>query len=66
MATVVLLFLCVLKQFNKDEMELSKPQKIFKKTKLTKEERERQERLQTIWENVDNYNGDGLGQKEVK
>jgi hypothetical protein len=29
-------------------------------------ERKEQERLQAILDNIDNYNGDGLGQKEVK
>ena len=32
----------------------------------TKEEKKEQERLQTIIDNIDNYTGDGIGQKEVK
>jgi hypothetical protein len=43
-----------------------KPKKIVKKKKLTKEEKKEQERLQTLMDNIDNYNGDGIGQKEVK
>ena len=43
-----------------------KPKKMVKKKKLTKEEKKEQERLQTLMDNIDNYNGDGIGQKEVK
>jgi hypothetical protein len=33
---------------------------------MTKKEQKEQERLQAILDNIDNYSGDGLGQKEVK
>ena len=71
LATIVLLFLCVLKQYSKlsgDENAPEKPKKVIKqgKTKMTKKEQKEQERLQAILDNIDNYSGDGLGQKEVK
>jgi hypothetical protein len=43
-----------------------KPKKVVKKKKLTKEEKKEQQRLQTLIDNIDNYTGDGIGQKEVK
>ena len=46
--------------------EETKPKKLIKKKKLTKEEKKEQERLQTLMDNIDNYTGDGMGQKEVK
>jgi FtsZ-binding cell division protein ZapB len=70
LATIVLLFLCVLKQYNKlsgDEKAPEKPKKVIKQSKkMTKKEQKEQERLQAILDNIDNYSGDGLGQKEVK
>ena len=68
LATIVLLFLCALKvcrQIEAPRKEEQKPKKVVKK-KLTKEEKKEQERLQTLMDNIDNYNGDGIGQKEVK
>lgn len=68
LATIVLLFLCALKVYRQIEVpkkEEVKPKKMVKK-KLTKEEKKEQERLQTLMDNIDNYNGDGIGQKEVK
>ena len=68
LATIVLLFLCALKVYRQIEApkkEEQKPKKMVKK-KLTKEEKKEQERLQTLMDNIDNYNGDGIGQKEVK
>ena len=68
LATIVLLFLCALKVYRQSEApkkEETKPKKMVKK-KLTKEEKKEQERLQTLMDNIDNYNGDGIGQKEVK
>ena len=68
LATIVLLFLCALKVYRQIEApkkEGAKPKKIVKK-KLTKEEKKEQQRLQTIVDNIDNYTGDGIGQKEVK
>ena len=68
LATIVLLFLCALKVYRQIEApkkEEPKPKKVVKK-KLTKEEKKEQERLQTLMDNIDNYNGDGIGQKEVK
>ena len=68
LATIVLLFLCALKVYRQIEApkkEEQKPKKVVKK-KLTKEEKKEQERLQTLMDNIDNYNGDGIGQKEVK
>ena len=68
LATIVLLFLCALKvykQLETPKKEEIKPKKIVKK-KLTKEEKKEQQRLQTIVDNIDNYTGDGIGQKEVK
>ena len=68
LATIVLLFLCALKVYRQIEVpkkEEPKPKKMVKK-KLTKEEKKEQERLQTLMDNIDNYNGDGIGQKEVK
>ena len=71
LATIVLLFLCVLKQYSKltkDEKTPEKLKRVIKqgKTKMTKKEQKEQERLQAILDNIDNYSGDGLGQKEVK
>ena len=69
LATVMLLFLCVSKFYKQQETpkkEEVKPKKMVKKKKLTKEEKKEQERLQTIIDNIDNYTGDGIGQKEVK
>ena len=69
LATIVLLFLCVLRMYRQQEpvkKEEVKPKKMVKKKKLTKEEKKEQERLQTLMDNIDNYNGDGIGQKEVK
>ena len=68
LATIVLLFLCALKvyiQIETPKKEAPKPKKMVKK-KLTKEEKKEQQRLQTLMDNIDNYNGDGIGQKEVK
>ena len=68
LATIVLLFLCALKVYRQIEVpkkEEQKPKKMVKK-KLTKEEKKEQQRLQTLIDNIDNYNGDGIGQKEVK
>lgn len=68
LATVVLLFSCALdlrKGIEVPKKEEVKPKKIVKK-KLTKEEKKEQQRLQTIVDNIDNYTGDGIGQKEVK
>ena len=68
LATIVLLFLCALKVYRQIETpkkEAPKPKKMVKK-KLTKEEKKEQQRLQTLMDNIDNYNGDGIGQKEVK
>jgi hypothetical protein len=68
LATIVLLFLCALKVYGQIEApkkEEAKPKKMVKK-KLTKEEKKEQQRLQTIVDNIDNYTGDGIGQKEVK
>lgn len=68
LATVVLLFSCALdlrKGIEMPKKEEAKPKKIVKK-KLTKEEKKEQQRLQTIVDNIDNYTGDGIGQKEVK
>ena len=67
LATAVLLFLFVLRLYRQQEPEKeTKPKKVVKKKKLTKEEKKEQERLQTLMDNIDNYNGDGIGQKEVK
>lgn len=68
LATAVLLFLCVLRMFKQEEKpkDEPKPKKIVKKKKLTKEEKKEQQRLQTLIDNIDNYTGDGIGQKEVK
>ena len=69
LATIVLLFSCALdlrKGIEMPKKDESKPKKIVKKKKLTKEEKKEQERLQTLMDNIDNYNGDGIGQKEVK
>ena len=69
LATIVLLFLCALKVYRQIEApkkEEQKPKKLVKKKKLTKEEKKEQERLKTLLDNIDNYNGDGIGQKEVK
>ena len=68
LATIALLFLCALKVYRQIEApkkEEQKPKKMVKK-KLTKEEKKEQQRLQTLMDNIDNYNGDGIGQKEVK
>lgn len=68
LATVVLLFSCALdlrKGIEMPKKDEPKPKKIVKK-KLTKEEKKEQKRLQTIVDNIDNYTGDGIGQKEVK
>ena len=68
LATTVLLFLCVLRMFKQEEKpkDEPKPKKVVKKKKLTKEEKKEQQRLQTLIDNIDNYTGDGIGQKEVK
>ena len=67
LATAVLLFLFVLRLYRQQEPEKEiKPKKVVKKKKLTKEEKKEQARLQTLMDNIDNYNGDGIGQKEVK
>lgn len=68
LATIVLLFLCVARELKKQpyNAQEAKPKKIFKKPKLTKEEKKAQKRLQTLIDNIDNYAGDGIGQKEVK
>lgn len=68
LATIVLLFLYVVRELKKqpDNVQEAKTKKIFKKTKLSKEEKKEQERLQTLIDNIDNYTGDGVGQKEVK
>lgn len=65
---MVLLFLCALKVYRQIEApkkDEPKPKKVVKK-KLTKEEKKEQKRLQTLIDNIDNYTGDGMGQKEVK
>lgn len=69
LATVVLLFSCALdlrRTFQEPKKDEPKPKKIVKKKKLTKEEKKEQQRLQTLIDNIDNYTGDGIGQKEVK
>jgi hypothetical protein len=69
LATIVLLFSCVLdlrRGIQTPKKEEIKPKKMVKKKKLTKEEKKGLERLQTLMDNIDNYNGDGIGQKEVK
>lgn len=69
LATVVLLFSCTLdlrKGLKAPKKDEPKPKKIVKKKKLTKEEKKEQQRLQTLIDNIDNYTGDGIGQKEVK
>lgn len=69
LATVVLLFLCALdlrKELKAPKKDEPKPKKIVKNKKLTKEEKKEQQRLQTLIDNIDNYTGDGIGQKEVK
>lgn len=68
LATIVLLFSCALdlrKGIEMPKKDEPNPKKIVKK-KLTKEEKKEQQRLQTIVDNIDNYTGDGIGQKEVK
>jgi hypothetical protein len=68
LATIVLLFSCALdlrKGIEMPKKDEPKPKKMVKK-KLTKEEKKEQKRLQTIVDNIDNYTGDGIGQKEVK
>ena len=68
LATAVLLFLFVLRLYRQQEQPAkeTKPKKVVKKKKLTKEEKKEQARLQTLMDNIDNYNGDSIGQKEVK
>lgn len=68
LATAALLFLCVLRMYRQQEpaKEQPKPKKVVKRKKLTKEEKKEQQRLQTLIDNIDNYTGDGIGQKEVK
>lgn len=69
LATAVLLFLCALdlrRTFQEPKKDEPKPKKVVKKKKLTKEEKKEQQRLQTLIDNIDNYTGDGIGQKEVK
>jgi hypothetical protein len=69
LATTVLLFLCALdlrRTFQEPKKDEPKPKKVVKKKKLTKEEKKEQQRLQTLIDNIDNYTGDGIGQKEVK
>lgn len=69
LATTVLLFLCALdlrKELKAPKKDEPKPKKVVKKKKLTKEEKKEQQRLQTLIDNIDNYTGDGIGQKEVK
>jgi hypothetical protein len=69
LATVVLLFSCALdlrRNFQEHKKDEPKNKKVVKKKKLTKEEKKEQQRLQTLIDNIDNYTGDGIGQKEVK
>lgn len=41
------------------------PKQIYKEYKEDKEAIKEQERLNTILENIDNYKGDGIGQKDI-
>lgn len=69
LATIVLLFLCVLRLFKTKDNEtvLPKIETPFKsKYKPTKEQENEQRKLQQLLDNIDNYTGDSEGQKEVK
>ena len=41
------------------------PKQIYKEHKEDQEAIKEQERLNTILENIDNYKGDGIGQKDI-
>lgn len=69
LATIGLLFLCVLKvyvQIGETQEKPIKPKMFRKAPKPTKEQKKQMDRLQTIMDNIDSYNGDEYGQKEVK
>ena len=61
-----LLILCVLYTFFTVKELNPQEYAAFHGLDKTKEEKKEQERLQTLMDNIDNYNGDGIGQKEVK
>lgn len=69
LATIVLLFLCVLRVYNnedKKEPKLHMQINPFYKSKPSEEQKKQEEKLQQIWGNIDRYVGDSEGQKEVK
>lgn len=67
LSILVMLFLCVLwlyRQLNfPEKTERKAPRKFFRKSK---EQSKEEKRLNQILYNIDNYNGDELGQKEIE
>lgn len=69
LATIVLLFLCVLRVYNNEnKKDKEVPMRInpFYKKKESKEQKEEERKLQQVWDNLANYTGDSENQKEVK
>lgn len=47
------------------KFEVKSPTKVYEEHKEQVEQKKEQERLQIISENIDNYDGTGLGQKDI-
>lgn len=56
-----------IKTNNKEEIKLDgiNPVKVINTINQTREEAKEQERMKIIAENIDSYNGTGLGQKDI-
>lgn len=53
------------KVVNKEPIELPSPVTIYREHKEKAEARVEQERLNVMLENINNYTGDGTGQKDI-
>lgn len=53
------------KVINKEEIKMPNPIETIKEYKIKDEELKEQEIMKINLENIDNYNGDSIGQKEI-
>ncbi|MBE5813167.1 MAG: hypothetical protein E7314_05900 [Clostridiales bacterium] len=70
LSILIMLFLCVFELYKRVDMqeptkqERKVPKKLFSRDK--KQQNKADKRLNQILDNIDNYTGDELGQKEIK
>lgn len=54
------------KETNKAEIKVETPKKKIDKRKKKKEAEERMRKAKILYENIENYHGDSVGQKEIR